>query len=338
ALWIICDRHILYITTGNIVISDILAYFSFMSIPIGFVYVVYHLIRRYQKVFIVLEILFTTNIVMQTFLFATGIVDIASMLIVSHILMIGGILIVVVLVAIAAIKHKTRHNVIMGIAFSLFSILMGICLVGYIAIPGFNYNSFFLVGILELILAFCYLSIAEFIKVITKNHYMQQTIKYAYIDVLTGIGNRRAYEDYLSEEKRKIDNNDIAIIGCDVNFLKKSNDTLGHQAGDELLVATAKLLKDVFGENVFRVGGDEFSIIVNSSKDDIKLNLVALKYKVQNWSGNYNKALSLAIGFAVMADYPGLSVEQLSIKADEQMYKMKKIMHENESMGLLFNE
>ena len=105
-----------------------------------------------------------------------------------------------------------------------------------------------------------------------------------------------------------------------------------------LLVATAKLLKDVFGENVFRVGGDEFSIIVNSSKDDIKLNLVALKYKVQNWSGNYNKALSLAIGFAVMADYPGLSVEQLSIKADEQMYKMKKIMHENESMGLLFNE
>ena len=51
ALWIVCDRHILFITTGNIVISDIIAYFSFMAIPIGFVYVVYHLLRRYEKIF-----------------------------------------------------------------------------------------------------------------------------------------------------------------------------------------------------------------------------------------------------------------------------------------------
>ena len=68
------------------------------------------------------------------------------------------------------------------------------------------------------------------------------------------------------------------------------------------------------------------------------MNLVSLKYKVQNWSGEYNSSLSLAVGFAVMADYPGLSVEQLSIKADEQMYKMKRIMHEESKEKLLFNE
>ena len=130
----------------------------------------------------------------------------------------------------------------------------------------------------------------------------------------------------------------IGIINFDVNFLKQSNDSLGHQAGDELLVAAAKLLQEVFHENVYRVGGDEFAALVHLEKEDVRIKLVTLKYKVQSWRGNYNSYLSIAVGYALKKDYPNITLEELNIKADEEMYKMKKLMHDNHEERLLFNE
>lgn len=338
SLWVLCDLHLLFITTGNIVISDILAYFSFMSIPVGFVFVVYHLIRRFRKIFTVFELAYTTNVVIQTLLFATGIVDLAYMLTISQGMMFIGLLITITLVILAAIKHPARNTIILSVSFGVFGVLAAYCLIGYIFIPGFNYNFYFLIGMIVLTIGFVYLSIVEFLVLINKNHYMKQEIKYAYIDALTGIGNRRAYEDFINNEKHSASNETFGIINFDVNFLKQSNDSLGHQAGDELLVAAAKLLQEVFHENVYRVGGDEFAALVHLEKEDIRIKLVTLKYKVQSWRGNYNSYLSIAVGYALKKDYPNLSLEELNIKADEEMYKMKKLMHDNHEERLLFNE
>lgn len=338
SLWIICDLHLLFITTGNIVISDILAYFSFMSIPIGFVFVVYHLIRRFKKIFTVFQIVYTSNVVIQTILFATGIVDIAYMLMISQGLMFAGILITIALVIIAAIKNPSRNTIILSISFSIFGIFAAFCLIGYVFIPGFNYNFYFLIGMILVTVTFCYLSIVEFLVLINKNHYMREAMKYAYIDALTGLGNRRAYEEYLSNEKHANAKDNFGIINFDVNFLKQSNDMLGHQAGDELLIGAAKLLTEVFQENVFRIGGDEFCVLIHAEKEDVRLKLFTLRYKVQSWRGSYNSSLSMAVGYALRKDYPTLSLEELNIKADEEMYKVKKVMHDNRAEKLLFNE
>lgn len=337
SLWIICDLHLLFITTGNIVISDILSYFSFMSIPIGFVFVVYHLIQKPKKLYTALEIVYTSNIVIQTLLFFTGLVDLAYMLIISQGLMFSGLLITVVSVIIVCVREPNRKTIVLSISFSIFGVLAGICLVGYVFIPGFNYNLYFLTGMVILIITFCYLSLVELLVLINKNHAMKQEIKYAYIDALTGIGNRRAFEEYINEEKHK-DHSDFGIVNFDVNFLKQSNDTSGHQAGDELLICTAQLLSEIFQDNVYRVGGDEFCALVHCDKDDVRLKLTSLKYKVQSWKGTYNNSLSIAVGYALKVDYPNLSLEELNIKADEEMYKIKKIMHEQKEEKLLFND
>ncbi len=80
--------------------------------------------------------------------------------------------------------------------------------------------------------------------------------KYGFIDELTGIGNRRAYISFEDEHK------DICPFGyvmCDINALKKTNDTFGHDKGDELIKNVTDKLVNIFGSRkVFRVGGDEF--------------------------------------------------------------------------------
>lgn len=83
-----------------------------------------------------------------------------------------------------------------------------------------------------------------------------------YKDTLTGIWNRRAYEDTINTPW-------LAII--DVDSLKWVNDHSGHRAGDTLLVHVALVLKKMFGDNAFRLSGDEFVVRTEQSEDLRKL-------------------------------------------------------------------
>jgi diguanylate cyclase (GGDEF)-like protein len=86
-------------------------------------------------------------------------------------------------------------------------------------------------------------------------------------DVLTGILNRRAFEDRLTEEWRRAQRNRrrLGLIMGDLDFFKQLNDALGHLAGDEVLRTTAQVLAEELkrgGEFVARYGGEEFAILV----------------------------------------------------------------------------
>ncbi|AIO19644.1 Cyclic di-GMP phosphodiesterase response regulator RpfG [Candidatus Izimaplasma bacterium HR1] len=90
-------------------------------------------------------------------------------------------------------------------------------------------------------------------------------------DVLTGLFNRNNFEIYNKTFDNQIG---VGVLICDVDGLKLINDAFGHIEGDELLVSLAKTLKDVAGtENVFRIGGDEFVIILNDANEDIMLKM-----------------------------------------------------------------
>jgi len=85
------------------------------------------------------------------------------------------------------------------------------------------------------------------------------------IDALTGIKNKHAYLEMEASLDRQIEQRNVApfaVVMLDVNDLKKVNDTSGHQAGDELLRGACRIICDVFKHSpVYRVGGDEFTVI-----------------------------------------------------------------------------
>ena len=141
-----------------------------------------------------------------------------------------------------------------------------------------------------------------------------------YTDVLTGIYNRRFFEE---EIKKMEDEAGIAVI--DLDDFKLHNDTYGHSAGDAALITTANIIKKYIRKTdiLIRYGGDEFLLILPSIKKHIfedKLKLIQEKIH-DAVVPNYEKMqLSVSIGGAIFREG---NIEDAIASADRQMYIAK---------------
>ena len=145
-------------------------------------------------------------------------------------------------------------------------------------------------------------------------------------DELTGIYNRRAYEEELNSIRSAGDNcSDIIIAAIDIDNLKKTNDEIGHSAGDELIKGAADVISGALSEfgKVFRTGGDEFFAVMYNPPETIESMSERLDQGMKSWSGIQVKSLSFSYGFARGSDYPDCSINELFILADSAMYERK---------------
>ncbi|MBT4196465.1 MAG: EAL domain-containing protein, partial [Gammaproteobacteria bacterium] len=156
----------------------------------------------------------------------------------------------------------------------------------------------------------------------------RQIFKQAYYDTITGLPNRALFIERLNHiiNLTKSKENSIALMLLDLDGFKEVNDTLGHEAGDELLKLTAERLLLCVKENgdVARLGGDEFTIILH----DIKLleNTVKniLKKLAQPYSlENEEIYITGSIGITLFPDDSD-QVSGLLKSADQAMYAVKK--------------
>ncbi len=141
-------------------------------------------------------------------------------------------------------------------------------------------------------------------------------------DALTGVYSRFAYNDAVKEAIPE----DFTVFLLDINGLKPVNDSMGHEAGDELICGAAACIQAVFGTNgrVFRIGGDEFAVLATMPREQIPAALASLKQKTDSWSGERVKTLSLSAGYALAQEHEGDSIEELVKEADKAMYEQKK--------------
>ena len=111
-----------------------------------------------------------------------------------------------------------------------------------------------------------------------------------------------------------------------MNGLKTINDSLGHTKGDELLQEFAKILQSAFDGvgDVFRMGGDEFLVIVREDKfsqmDQCLNRMVKLE---QRRSGELSYTIDSSYGVAKRSECPGEMTEKVYSMADQRMYEMK---------------
>lgn len=152
----------------------------------------------------------------------------------------------------------------------------------------------------------------------------EQSVKIS-IDALTGVFSRFAYHEAIESYADGIPE-DLAVFLIDINGLKTVNDTLGHEAGDELICGAAHCITEAVGDKgrTFRIGGDEFVVFGAMKKAQVEETLAALDQIIASWSGRKVKHLSVSAGCALASDFAGYSVEALTREADKAMYEQKK--------------
>lgn len=162
-----------------------------------------------------------------------------------------------------------------------------------------------------------------YIYLIHKNRAQMEYI--AHHDGLTGLFNRRSFKDDIENFDEEFKKGNVIIVAMDLNGLKKANDELGHEAGDELIIGAADCMKKVLNPygNVYRVGGDEFMAILYNDIDDWPDVLQRLKEAFNEWSGKLVKNLAVAIGYANSNEDTYSSLSYMVSVADQEMYKDK---------------
>ena len=138
----------------------------------------------------------------------------------------------------------------------------------------------------------------------------------SYVDSLTHAQNRNHFNEYLEQNRNK-ELHSLGVIYLDLNGLKEINDKMGHIAGDTLIISASYALQEIFLDNSYRVGGDEFVVIEQDVSELLFFDQYAKLLKRMK-----ELEISVATGCVWKETCPNLS-ETLQ-EADQKMYEDKK--------------
>lgn len=210
--------------------------------------------------------------------------------------------------------------------FALFTLLCILAFICYYFIPKIPYAAMYCLGFLAFSIILANAAIHRMVDIIQHAAEKETYQRLAYVDMLTGIGNRTAYTKACNEMQTP----PICIM-LDINGLKFVNDSRGHQEGDALIIAAARSIVTAFKPQglCFRVGGDEFVVLLDTKYgDDLTDMLQALQDAIAKENTTRDFPLSIACGYAVPEDAQD-SYERIYREADEKMYARKREMKKN---------
>ena len=155
--------------------------------------------------------------------------------------------------------------------------------------------------------------LTRFVAIMIRNRDMMKTLeRESNTDSLTRCGNRRAFHEYLHRIPKETP---VALIFGDMNGLKRINDERGHEAGDQALCLSARLLAARAGENaVFRMGSDEFMVVISPGSEEV-LNQLMAQYR-DDFERHH---LSMAFGGGIYTR-PLDNMDHILTEIDERMY------------------
>lgn len=160
----------------------------------------------------------------------------------------------------------------------------------------------------------------------------KENYQLALVDALTGVPNRRAFDERLEVELERCrrDKTNIALLMIDVDFFKNFNDSYGHQQGDDTLIRVALIMRNCLRrptDMLFRYGGEEFSVILADTDHEGALNtanriMEAIQGLCIPHKDSPFKQVTVSIGLAV-AENANINSEEFIQFADEALYKAK---------------
>lgn len=353
--WTLCNNDLIEYFTTDLLLKSYLEYYSLYILPLPLTYYFRDKIDvrsnpKWLKVYfwgiIAAEIVYIASAVI---LQEANLVHLPQILVGSHILMFLAIVLILMISVIDIKVRKQRPTVVM-IGFLIAIAIVIVELIRFNIekyITGFTKNAYssdtcFAVLIIVISMLLDYGNKTS--KSLYENAQRAVLEQMAYMDELTGLGNRRMCEKKLTEleEKEMSSDSVYAIVSLDLNFLKRTNDTYGHKKGDELIKSFSDVLSNVFSlyGTVTRTGGDEFVVILDDITEEKVKSLLAqmLEQMEEKNKSASDVILSTAYGYAMKGEISSKQekTEEIKLKvmdigpravyriADDRMYENKR--------------
>ncbi len=256
-----------------------------------------------------------------------GIADLRQTLILCHIMIVMDILFIFFTMIWEALHHRLTPKLKMtSLCFILCSFGAVVDMLLYYVSGASGNMMLCLFAFLLYVILMGYIAVKEALVLIQRGKEAKRYQHLAIHDQMTGLYNRVFWAEYIQEHK--FDEKDCFIIMLDVNNLKQCNDTLGHDVGDRLLIHSANLINETFLSNgvPFRMGGDEFCVILNVASENIcKSQLRHFLASVERFNREHTEEypVEIAYGYARYNPRTDFDFGDTLRRADKNMYQKK---------------
>ena len=329
SVWLVANLDFFEMLGASPTLLALVSYESFLLIPIAIALYMYNTFRSIRMadivmigysflLFAVLNILHFTGMMtfIQSFLFAE--ISVASCMLLA--------------VVQSILEYRRNPGTAAGLMIAGCIILLLGCVAQVLAFSfgrRVRLSPLFLASLLLFVFFQSMILVSELFKLVDEGKKAGDYLSMARTDPLTGLGNRRALEFYISEISKSTNQFlRIGCIVCDLNGLKKTNDTYGHTVGDQMIKDFANCLSVCFENRgvPFRSGGDEFYILFSDVEVDMSAMMRRLMIGIEG--SNTASEYKLSCSSGCYADYVAANNEaaiwDVIKMADAEMYKQKK--------------
>ncbi len=328
-LWKISDLKMTSLFLPYSLVRTYATYLFLMLVTVPYVMYLYHMMKTEKKrlwLFVCLAGIFVN--IFALYMQLSGKKDMKELLWTTHAVMILVLITAVYLVVQEAREHGFRKRLWI-LAACLGATLSGMLadLLVYYFFKGSTALS--MLGFLIYSTVLGILSMQDMRKLIAIGRKAKHFEEMAYHDQLTGLYNRAAYVDFTEDPQFRRE--DYMIVMCDLNNLKKCNDTRGHDKGDYYITKSANLIREIFHKNArwYRMGGDEFCILMKDvSLKECEKMAARLKTESEAYNNNHpgEFPMRIACGYAMYDAQNDYDFADTVRRADKMMYHEKFMM------------
>lgn len=325
SLWSLLESRITQIFCGNLVTASILLFSCFFLIPVLAVsfLLTFDSLDRRKSMHVLLWISAGAFLAVQILQIA-GVFYYIQMVPVAHVLII--LIIAEVIRSYINLRRteKKEENLSLYRAMIVLGVFCGVDIVCYYLDPAGIVGRFSKIGMLLFFSYLGYSAVRQVSIIMVREAKHEIYRELAFTDIMTGLGNRTAFENKLSELREK-QQPGWTILVADMNNLKSINDNFGHARGDEVIIKIGHFLEKCFGKDndCYRIGGDEFCVIGNRLSDkefeeSCRQFESLLDKETATVNGRY--VFSVAYGYAVTGKD---GADECFKEADRRMYEKK---------------
>ncbi len=326
--WVIVKSTALQFITSNLYLLGGLQFTLFMILPIPLLlYYKNSVTKKFERETLAIIGYFGAQAIVITFLQIIGVLDFVRPLLFVSIMLLMTMITLPGFIVVDVLNHNELAK-----KFSrYYGILFLYGFITFINDQTFNHDdlAIYSLAVLALLTIIIFIDYIVYIETRLKLSYLSESYeKLAYMDRLTGSKNRHAYEE---DFERLFSDSDmkknLRLVFFDFDGLKLINDQYGHIEGDFALKEGFRIILDAFGRygDCYRIGGDEFSCIIQSLDDDLYHSCEKkLVRDIKAFSSYHKFSLKISMGTAIYNEAEDNNPNDMIMRADKNMYEHKK--------------